>query len=112
MSRLSLTAGAACALLAAALTNAQTAPDAPWVKLVHTDTGKVLSVADKSEEPAARVVLAKDDGSEFQQWKLVKDGNYYKVVNRKTGQVLDVFEESLDEGTDIIQWPDKPEGND
>jgi hypothetical protein len=112
MSRLSLTAGAGCVLLAAALTNAQTAQEPPWVKLVHSDTGKVVSVAGKSEEPAARVVLDKDDGSEFQQWKFVKDGNYSKVVNRKTGQVLDVFEESLDEGTEIIQWPDKEEGND
>jgi hypothetical protein len=88
------------------------ADDAKYVKLVHTDTGKVLAVADNSEEAGAKAVLAKDDGSKAQQWKLEKDGSHYKLVNRKSGKVLDVEGESTDEGGGIIQWDDKAEGND
>jgi hypothetical protein len=86
--------------------------DAKYVKLVHADTGKVLAVADNSEEAGAKVVLAKDDGSEAQQWKLEKDGDYYKIVNRKSGKVLDVEMDSKDEGGAIIQWDEKSEDND
>jgi hypothetical protein len=98
----------ACGLCAAAA-----AADADkYVKLVHTDTGKVLAVADNSDEAGAKTVLAKDDGTKGQQWKLEKDGSHYKIVNRKSGKVLDVEGESMDEGGGIIQWDDKSEGND
>jgi hypothetical protein len=101
------------AVVAAALFAAPAvAQDGKYVKLVNPDTGKVLAVADNSDDAGARVVLAKDDGSEGQQWKLEKDGDYYKVVNRKSGKVLDVFEESTEEGGQIIQWDDKSEGTD
>lgn len=83
-----------------------------YVKLVHVDTGKVLAIADNSEESEAKAVLAKDDGSKAQQWKFEKDGAYYKIVNRKSGKVLDVQGESMEEGGSIIQWDDKEEGND
>ena len=76
------------------------------------DTGKVLAVADNSDDAGAKAVLAKDDGSKGQQWKLEKDGGHYKIVNRKSGKVLDVYEESKDEGTQLILWDDKSEGND
>jgi hypothetical protein len=107
MSR-TLPAVVACALFAAPAV----AADAKYVKLVHAETGKVLAVADNSDEAGAKAVLAKDDGSKGQQWKLEKDGDYYKVVNRKSGKVLDVEGESTEEGGGIIQWDDKSEGND
>src|SRR4051794_22924445 len=99
MSRLFFAVMISVPVLAALPASAQNAQDAPWVKLVHADTGKVLTITDKSEEAEARVTIVKDDGSDIQQWKLVKDGNYYKIVNHKTGMVLDVYGESLDEGT-------------
>ena len=99
---------AACGLFAAPAA----AADAKYVKLVHADTGKVLAVADNSDEAGAKAVLAKDDGSKGQQWKLEKDGDYIKIVNRKSGKVLDVEGESTEEGGAIIQWDDKSEGND
>ncbi len=98
----------ACGLFAVAAA----APGANHVKLVHVDTGKVLAVADNSDEPGAKAVLAKDDGSKAQQWKFEKDGDHYKLVNRKSGKVLDVEGESTEEGSAIIQWDDKTEGND
>src|SRR5438105_3877382 len=78
-----------------------------WVKLVHADTGKVLAIADGSTDARAKAVLAKDDGSDAQQWKLEKDGEQYKIANRKSGKVLDVEGDSKDEGGPIIQWEDK-----
>jgi hypothetical protein len=82
-----------------------------WVKIVHVPTGKVLALADDSEDAGARVVVAKDEAKEARQWKLEKDGEHYKVTNRKTGKVLDVFENSKDEGGQIIQWDEKTEDN-
>jgi len=104
-----------CPLAVAAavlLTAGAVADDAPYVKLVHKETGKVLAVEDDSTEAAARIVLAKDEAKEGQQWKLEKDGSFYKIVNRKSGKVLDVFEDSREEGAAIIQWDDKSEGFD
>ena len=98
----------ACGLIAASAA----AEGGKYVKLVHADTGKVLAVADNSDDAGAKAVLAKDDGSKGQQWKLEKDGGHYKIVNRKSGKVLDVEGDSKDEGGGIIQWDDKSEGND
>jgi hypothetical protein len=87
------------------------ADDERFVKLVLAD-GKVLSVADDSDEIGAQVVTARDGDSQAQQWKIVEDGKFLKIVNRKSGKVLDVFEDSKDEGTKIIIWDEKFEGND
>jgi hypothetical protein len=103
---------AAAALLTVIVTLPAAAADAKYVKLVQADTGKVLAVADDSDEAGAKIVLAKDDGSKGQQWQLEKDGDHYKIVNRKSGKVLDVDGESKEEDGGIIQWEEKSEGND
>ena len=103
----SILAVAVCALL-----GARTSADDMIVKIVHVETGKVLAVADNSEEAGARTLLAKDGDGEALQWKLVKDGNFLKIVNRKSGKVLDVFGDEKDEGTQIIIWDEKDEGTD
>jgi hypothetical protein len=82
------------------------------VKLVHAETGKVLSVKDNSTEAEARCVLANDDGNEAQQWKIVKDGEHYKIVNRKSDKVLDVMNASSDDDAEIIIWEEKGDDND
>ncbi|HEV3143754.1 MAG TPA: RICIN domain-containing protein [Gemmataceae bacterium] len=83
-----------------------------YVKVVHVASGKVLSVADNSDDAGVKAVVVKDDGAKSQQWKFEKDGDHYKIVNRKSGKVLDVEGESMDDGGSIIQWDDKAEGND
>lgn len=103
---------AVAALLALAPAAGRDDSGAAHVKIVHADTGKVLAVEDDSTEAGAQVVLARDDGSEGQQWKLEKDGGYLKIVNRKSGKVLDVFEASQDEGTRIIVWDEKSDDTD
>lgn len=82
------------------------------VKIVHVDSGKVLGVADDSDEAAAKCVLVKDeDGKDARQWRIVKDGDWLKLVNVKSGKVLDVNEASSDEGADLIIWDDKGESD-
>src|SRR5690348_4734762 len=55
------------------------AEDAKFVRLRQAETGKVLAVADDSEEAGTRIVVAKEDAkNESQQWKLEKDGDHYK----------------------------------
>jgi hypothetical protein len=99
-------------LVACGILTAVTFAEEKYVKLVHVASDKVLSVADSSEDAGAKAVVAKDDGSKSQQWKIEKDGEHYKIVNRKSGKVLDVEQESLEDGGAIIQWDDKAEGND
>lgn len=98
-----------CACLAAVPAWAQ---NPMFVKLVHVSTGKALSVADESDDDGAAITLAKESDSRAQQWQMQKDGDFYKVVNRKSGKVIDVYEDSFDEDTQIIQWEDKPDEND
>jgi hypothetical protein len=100
---------ALCGLL---IMPAARAADEKWVKLVHVDTSKVLSIADNADDGGAHAVLAKDENSKSQQWNLVKDGDHYKIVNHKSGKVLDVEMDSRDEGGNIIQWDEKTEDND
>jgi hypothetical protein len=101
------------AVIACGLFVAQAAAqDAKYVKLVHVETGKVLAIVDNSDEAGDKAVLVKDNGSKAQQWKFEKDGDFYKIVNRKSEMVLDVLMESTEEGGAIIQWVDKSEAND
>jgi hypothetical protein len=101
-------------------------PKTKNVKIVHVETGKVLSVADSSMDDEAAIVLiedkpVKDSKDAAQQkkakaatWKLDKDGDHWKVTNRNSGKVLDVSGDSKDDGTIIIQYNEKAneEGND
>jgi hypothetical protein len=101
-------------------------PKTKNVKIVHVETGKVLSVADSSMDDEAAAVLVKDEPvkdskdaaqqkkSKAATWKLDKDGDHWKVTNRNSGKVLDVSGDSKDDGTIIIQYNEKPseEGND
>jgi hypothetical protein len=110
MSRI-LLAATACALISAP-TFGRDDSAAKYFKLIQVDSGKVLGVAENSEEAGARAVVAKEEeGNLTQQWKLEKDGDSYKITNRKSGKVLDVNEDSSDEDAAIIQWDEKTEDN-
>jgi len=98
-----------CVLLTASSVSAL---EIQYVKLVHVQTGKVLSVADESFEAGAQIALAAESDSRAQQWQLQKDGDFYKVVNRRSLKVLDVYEASPEPGAAIIQWEDKDDEND
>src|SRR5206468_9742099 len=70
------------------------------------------AVTDDSDDADARAVIAKDEPNKARQWQLVKDGQYLKIVNRKSAKVLDVNNASKDEDGEIIQWEDKTDDND
>jgi hypothetical protein len=92
---------------------AATAEEAKYVKLLHVNTGRVLAVTDDADDNEARAVVAKDEpANKSRQWQLVKDGDYLKIVNRKSGKVLDVNNASKDEDGEIIQWEEKTDDND
>lgn len=103
----------ACAAVSAvAADDAKPATAAKYVKLVHVATGKVLGIENDAGDAGGKAVLAKDEAKKARQWKLEKDGEQYKVVNRESGKVLDVFEASKDEGGTIIQWDEKADDTD
>jgi hypothetical protein len=87
------------------------AQNAGYVKVLHVGTGGWLSAADDTGLRGGRIVL-KDEAGLARQWKLEKDGDYFKIVNRKSGRVLDVEFGSREEGAAIIQYHDKAQGND
>jgi hypothetical protein len=97
-----------------------------YVKLVHEQTGKVLAIArnsaqdlalgnailsESSAHPGAKAILTADGGSKDQQWEFERDGEYYKIVNRKTGKVLDVQSQRTEPGVAIIEWDDEDHDN-
>lgn len=88
------------------------ADEPKWIRIVHKESGKVLGIHEDNPNAGGKTVLVKEDSSEFQQWKIEKAGEYLKIINRKTGLVLDVHEASNDENASIIQWDDKAEEND
>jgi hypothetical protein len=49
-------------------------------------------------------ILALSNDNEAQQWKFVKAGDYYKIVNRKTDKSLNVANASGEENAEIIRW--------
>jgi hypothetical protein len=87
-----------------------------YYKIVNVDSGKILGVADDSEDNEAQAMLmadvpATDKHSKNRQWKIEKDGNFLKLANRASEKVLDVYQESGDEGTQIILYDDKAGNN-
>src|SRR2546429_10009588 len=92
------------ATLIEAAAQADTADDAPLVKIVNVATGKVLGIENDSGEVRARVVLAKDEQNESRQWQIVKEDDSFKIVNRKSGNVLDIQGDSKDAGANINQY--------
>lgn len=99
-------------LVAALLVAAPSRPaDEKYVKLALAD-GRVLSVENDSDDSAAQAVAAKEGDSLAQQWRVVEDGKHFKLVNRKNGKLLDVNEDSKDEGARVIIYDEKGEDND
>ena len=94
------------------LVAAPAAAEDAYVKIVHVESGKVLTVKDGSTESEASVVVAKADCGESEQWQITKDEKHLKIVNRKSGKALDVYGDSKDEGVKIIIWDVKDEGVD
>ena len=90
---------------------AEDAKEEKIVKLVHVESGKAVA-PDGSEDDATKIVVVKEEAKPGQEWMLVKDGEFVKVVHKSCKKVLDVEGASGDEGASIILYGDKGEDND
>jgi hypothetical protein len=81
--------------------------------LIQVGTGKALSAAESTDASPDRAALAPANEKDMaQHWKLLEVGAHYKLVNRKTGKVLDVNQSSAEEGAAIILWFNKNRSDD
>src|SRR5262245_39734151 len=78
--------------------------EGPFVKLVNVATGTVIGIGDDGSEDGAKAILANDGKNEAREWKVTEDGDFIKLVNRKSRQALDVYGANKEEETAIIQW--------
>ena len=98
----------AIAILAVGQTAWAQPEEGQFYRIKSVSSKKVLSVEDKGEGDA--IIQVAPGVAEVQQWKFVKSGDYYKIVNRKTGKALNVKNASKEEGTPIIQWDASDKG--
>jgi len=98
-------------VLACGLGFAEDAKEEKTIKLVHVESGKAVA-PDGSEDDATKIVVVKDEAKPAQEWVVVKDGDFVKIVHKSCKKVLDVEGVSGDEGASIILYEDKAEDND
>ncbi|MFO0864474.1 MAG: RICIN domain-containing protein [Gemmataceae bacterium] len=58
-------------------------------------------------EGADRIVQTIPETNEIQLWKFAKIGDFYNIVNVKTGKALNVANGSKEAGSGVIQWDAK-----
>src|SRR5207237_10123319 len=59
-------------------------------QIISVDSGKALAVEEDSPKNGAKLIQRTATASAAQQWQLLKRAEYYLIVNRKSGKVLDV----------------------
>lgn len=85
----------------------------PRVEITTALNGMVVEVPGADETrgaPLATYPLSTGDVNEHQEWTIEPVGAYYRIVNVKSGQVMDVFEERTTDNTPFIQYPWKGTG--
>ena len=68
--------------------------------------GYALTVENGSTENGALIRLKGIDASPAQQWNAVASGDFYKLVNKASGKVLDVVHAGAESGCAVHQWDD------
>lgn len=77
-----------------------------WYKILASD-GKVLTVADGNAENGADILIADDNGSDSQKFRILDEGNgQYALLTAVSGgnSCADVYNISKDAGANICQW--------
>jgi len=67
----------------------------------------VLDLENGATAPLTRVIIAESKETDFdtQLWSFTPEGY---IINKASGFVLDIKDEKIEAGTDIIIWPRKP----
>lgn len=76
--------------------------------LVNRNSGRCLSVAEKSDAPGARIVQGPtpDQAGPSERWTLVAADKAYRLKNAHSGLVLEIGNANLNKGVQPIQWHD------
>jgi hypothetical protein len=77
-----------------------------YYTLKHENSGKLLSVLDKSKDQGEKLACRDTDGSKEQKWIIDKVGKHYRIKSVYNGLVLDVKKESPfeDQSRHVVQW--------
>ena len=79
-----------------------------YVRLIAEHSQHALAVKGNSKDNGASIVQLSQSTSGFSlDWCLmdISEG-YYKIMNRRSELLVSVDGGFLDDGTDIVQWPD------
>ena len=76
---------------------------------ISAANGKVVEVADYNTDNGARIQLWDNANAEWQQWGFVRAGEgVYRIKNRFTGKMLDLYSGGVCDGTAVHQWEGAP----
>src|SRR5262249_43487414 len=64
--------------------------EGPFVKLVNVASGKVLAIAGDSDMDRTEAVLGSDEKNQTREWKIVQDGEFFRILNRHNSKSIDV----------------------
>lgn len=70
-----------------------------YYKIKNVNSKKALALNDGAED-GAQIIQRSPGQNERQQWSFVRVGKFYRIVNRKSGQALNV--QSKEDGTPVI----------
>ncbi|GAB3175172.1 hypothetical protein GCM10027059_48510 [Myceligenerans halotolerans] len=78
-----------------------------WYVLVNQHSGKAMEIANGSSTEGAEVTQFTRNDTCAQQWRFLDSGGgYYRLQNRCSGLVAEIYEHSVDNGATVVQWSD------
>ncbi|MBE1875105.1 family 43 glycosylhydrolase [Myceligenerans pegani] len=78
-----------------------------WYVLVNQHSGKAMEIGGGSSAQGAEVTQFTRNDTCAQQWRFLDSGGgYYRLQNRCSGLVAEIYEHSVDNGAQVVQWSD------
>ncbi|UKS26974.1 RICIN domain-containing protein [Paenibacillus sp. HWE-109] len=78
---------------------------AVFYKIVNKKSGKLLDVANSTNEPGAKAIQLGNLGGESKRWQIMYNGNDYSLVNKNSGMAVDVAGSAITSGAEVVQSP-------
>ena len=72
------------------------------LKTINRHSGKALGVDNDSTSNSASVIQWTDNDKTSQQWIVSNEGDGYKIINVNANKALDVYENSMKDGENVI----------